>query len=416
LQRKENRIMATQSSPPAPGPLAGVRVLELGQLIAGPFCGKTLADFGAEVVKIEPPGKGDPLRKWRLLKDGNSVWWEVQSRNKQSVTLDLTQPEGQDILRRLVREADVLIENFRPGKMEEWGLGYDDLKKLNPKLVMARISGYGQSGPYRDRPGFGVIAESMGGLRYLTAEPGRVPVRVGVSIGDTLAALHAVIGILMALYHRDRSHRDARGGEGQAIDIALYESVFNCMESLLPEYSAFNAVREAAGSALPGIVPSNAYPCRDGWILIGGNGDGIFKRLMKAIGRDDLGTTPDLASNDGRVKRVTEIDAAIAAWTGARDKAAALKILDEHDVPSGAIYSIADIANDAQYRAREMILNITTRDGYAVDVPGIVPKLSATPGGIRSTAPRLGEDTEAVLKRAGVKAETIADLRAKGVI
>jgi formyl-CoA transferase len=418
LQRKENRIMATQSSPSpsTPGPLAGVRVLELGQLIAGPFCGKTLADFGADVIKIEPPGKGDPLRKWRMLKDGNSVWWEVQSRNKQSVTLDLTQPEGQDILRRLVREADVLIENFRPGKMEEWGLGYDDLKKLNPKLVMARISGYGQSGPYRDRPGFGVIAESMGGLRYLTAEPGRVPVRVGVSIGDTLAALHAVIGILMALYHRDRNHRDARGGEGQVIDIALYESVFNCMESLLPEYSAFNVVREAAGSALPGIVPSNAYPCRDGWILIGGNGDGIFRRLMTAIGRDDLGTAPDLGSNDGRVKRVTEIDAAIAAWTGARDKAAALKILDEHDVPSGAIYSIADIANDAQYRAREMILNITTRDGYAVDVPGIVPKLSATPGGIRSTAPRLGEDTEAVLKRAGVKAETIADLRARGVI
>jgi formyl-CoA transferase len=243
-----------------------------------------------------------------------------------------------------------------------------------------------------------------------------VPVRVGVSIGDTLAALHAVIGILMALYHRDRNHRDARGGEGQVIDVALYESVFNCMESLLPEYSAFNVVREAAGSALPGIVPSNAYPCKDGWILIGGNGDGIFKRLMKAIARDDLGAAPDLGSNDGRVKRVAEIDAAIAAWTGARDKAAALKILDDHDVPSGAIYSIADIAADAQYRARDMILNITTRDGYNVDVPGIVPKLSATPGGIRNTAPRLGEDTEAVLKRAGVKAETIADLRAKGVI
>ena len=395
----------------ASGPLAGVRVIELGQLIAGPFCGKTLGDFGAEVIKIEPPGKGDPLRKWRMLKNGNSVWWEVQSRNKQSVTLDLTQPEGQDILRALVKEADVLIENFRPGKMEEWGLGYEDLKKLNPRLVMARISGYGQDGPYRDRPGFGIIAESMGGLRYLTAEPGRVPVRVGVSIGDTLAALHGVIGILMALYHRD-----ARGGVGQVIDIALYESVFNCMESLLPEYSAFNAVREAAGSALPGIVPSNAYPCRDGWILIGGNGDGIFKRLMKAIGRDDLGTAPDLASNDGRVKRVADIDGAITAWTQARDKAEALKILDDDDVPSGAIYSIADIAADAQYRAREMILNITTRDGYQVDVPGIVPKLSATPGGIRNTAPRLGEDTEAVLKRAGVKPETIADLRAKGVI
>jgi formyl-CoA transferase len=391
--------------------LAGVRVIELGQLIAGPFCGKTLADFGAEVIKIEPPGKGDPLRKWRMLKNGNSVWWEVQSRNKQSVTLDLTKPEGQDILRALVKEADVLIENFRPGKMEEWGLGYEDLKKLNPRLVMARISGYGQDGPYCNRPGFGVIAESMGGLRYLTAEPGRVPVRVGVSIGDTLAALHGVIGILMALYHRD-----ARKGEGQVIDIALYESVFNCMESLLPEYSAFNAVREAAGSALPGIVPSNAYPCRDGWILIGGNGDGIFKRLMTAIGRADFAASPEMASNEGRVKRVADIDGAISAWTGARDKAEALKILDEHDVPSGAIYSIADIAADAQYRAREMILNITTRDGYKVDVPGIVPKLSATPGGIRSTAPRLGEDTEAVLQRAGVKAETIADLRARGVI
>jgi len=407
----------TTTPPTAAGPLAGVRVIELGQLIAGPFCGKTLGDFGAEVIKIEPPGKGDPLRKWRLLKDGNSIWWEVQSRNKQSVTLDLTKAEGQDILRTLVKEADVLIENFRPGKMEEWGLGYDDLKKLNPKLVMVRISGYGQSGPYRDRPGFGVIAESMGGLRYLTAEPGRVPVRVGVSIGDTLAALHGVIGVLMALYHRDCNHRDTKkDGVGQVIDIALYESVFNCMESLLPEYSAFGVVREAAGSALPGIVPSNAYPCRDGWILIGGNGDGIFKRLMKAIERNDLGTAPDLASNDGRVKRVTEIDAAITAWTGAHDKADALKILDDHDVPSGAIYSVADIAADAQYKARDMILNITTRDGTAVDVPGIVPKLSATPGGIRSTAPRLGEDTEAVLQRAGVKAETIADLRAKGVI
>jgi formyl-CoA transferase len=402
--------MTSSSNSPA-GPLAGVRVIELGQLIAGPFCGKTLADFGADVIKIEPPGKGDPLRKWRLLKNGNSVWWEVQSRNKQSVTLDLTKAEGQDLLRALVKEADVLIENFRPGKMEEWGLGYEDLKKLNPGLVMARISGYGQDGPYRDRPGFGIIAESMGGLRYLTAEPGRVPVRVGVSIGDTLAALHGVIGILMALYHRD-----ARKGEGQVIDIALYESVFNCMESLLPEFSAFGVVREAAGSALPGIVPSNAYPCKDGWILIGGNGDGIFKRLMKAIGRDDYAASPEMASNDGRVKRVADIDGAITAWTQTQDKATALKILEQHDVPSGAIYSIADIAADAQYKAREMILNIETRDGYKVDVPGIVPKLSATPGRIRSSAPRLGEDTVAVLEKAGLKPETIADLRAKGVI
>lgn len=408
--------MTTQpdSSSGNTGPLAGVRVIELGQLIAGPFCGKTLADFGAEVVKIEPPGKGDPLRKWRLLKNGNSVWWEVSSRNKQSVTLDLTKDEGQDILRLLVKEADVLIENFRPGKMEEWGLGYEDLKTLNPRLVMVRVSGYGQDGPYRDRPGFGIIAESMGGLRYLTAEPGRVPVRVGVSIGDTLASFHAVMGALMALYHRDR--KDGGSGEGQVVDVALYESVFNCMESLLPEYSAFNVVREAAGSALPGIVPSNAYPCKDGWILIGGNGDGIFKRLMKAIGRDDYAASFGMANNEGRVTRVKDIDGAITAWTSARDKAEALKILSEHDVPSGAIYSVADIANDAQYEAREMILKLTTRDGYPLDVPGIVPKLSATPGGIRSTAPRLGEDTESVLTRAGVRPETIADLRAKGVI
>lgn len=412
------------------GPLQGVRVIELGQLIAGPFLGKTLGDFGAEVIKIEPPGKGDPLRKWRMLRQNNSVWWEVQSRNKQSVTLDLNQPEGQNILRELVKEADVLIENFRPGKMEEWGIGWETLSQINPSLVMVRISGYGQTGPYRQRPGFGIIAESMGGLRYLTAEPGRVPVRVGVSIGDTLAALHGVIGVLMALYHRDAqplavlakdeqlqgNRRSPQRARGQVIDIALYESVFNCMESLLPEYSAFGVVREPSGSALPGIAPSNAYACTDGWILIGGNGDGIFKRLMSAIGRVDLAQDPDLFGNDGRVKRVAEIDAAITAWTQTHDKLSALGILEAHDVPSGAIYSVADIANDPQYAAREMILNIQTRDGDPLAIPGIVPKLSMTPGAVRSTAPRLGEDTEAVLLRAGLKPETIADLRDKGVI
>ena len=383
-------------------------------MIAGPFCAKTLADFGAEVIKIEPPGKGDPLRKWRMLKNDNSLWWEVQSRNKQSVTLDLSSTEGQDLLRILVKEADVVIENFRPGKMEEWGLGYEDLKRLNSGLVMARVSGYGQDGPYSNRPGFGVIAESMGGLRYLTAEKGRVPVRVGVSIGDTLAALHGVIGIMLALYNRDKGTAEKK--EGQMVDVALYESVFNCMESLLPEYSVFKKVREPAGSALSGIVPSNAYPCRDGWILIGGNSDGIFKRLTKAIGRDDLAALPELASNDGRVKNVVDIDQAISSWTKNHDKADALKILDEYDVPSGAIYSIADIASDPQYLAREMILEITTRDGIKVDVPGVVPKLSVTPGGIRNSAPRLGEDTERILREAGVKPDTISDLRAKGVI
>jgi len=276
-------------APSSNGPLAGLKVLEMGQLIAGPFAAKTLADFGAEVVKIEPPGSGDPLRQWRLMHQGTSVWWQVQSRNKKSVTLDLRQPEASDIVHRLADEADVLIENFKPGVMEAWGLGYEALSRTNPRLIMLRISGYGQTGPYKDRPGFGVVAEAMGGLRYLTAEPGRVPVRVGVSIGDTLASLHGVIGILMALQHRHASVTpEAPRGRGQVVDVALYEAVFNCMESLLPEYSAFGAVREPAGSALPGIAPSNAYPCADGWVLVAGNGDSIFTRLMTAIGSTDL--------------------------------------------------------------------------------------------------------------------------------
>ena len=290
------------------GPLQGLKVIEMGQLIAGPFAAKTLSDFGAEVVKIEPPGAGDPLRQWRLVKDGTSVWWQVQSRNKRSVALDLRKPEGQGIVRKLVAEADVLIENFRPGAMEGWGLGPEVLQALNPRLIMLRVSGYGQTGPYRDRPGFGVVGEAMSGLRHLTGEPGRVPVRVGVSIGDTLAALHGVIGILMALHHRHQS------GQGQVIDVALYEAVFNCMESLLPEYSAFGAVRGPAGSALPGIAPTNAYACQDGgYALVAGNGDSIFKRLMQCIGRQDLADDPELGSNAGRVKRVKELDAAIGA-------------------------------------------------------------------------------------------------------
>jgi formyl-CoA transferase len=280
------------------GPLAGLKVVELGQLIAGPFAAKTLADFGADVVKIEPPGAGDPLRNWRLLKNGTSVWWQVQSRNKRSVALDLRQPEAQEIVRKLAAEADVMVENFRPGALEGWGLDPQQLIEANPRLVVLRISGYGQTGPYRDRPGFGVVGEAMGGLRHLTAEPGRVPVRVGVSIGDTLAALHGVIGILMALHERERS------GRGQVIDVALYEAVFNCMESLLPEYSAFGAVRGPGGSALPGIAPTNAYLCKDGgYALVAGNGDSIFKRLMLAIGREDLASDPGLAVNAGRVAR-----------------------------------------------------------------------------------------------------------------
>ncbi|HVR54289.1 MAG TPA: CoA transferase [Pseudorhodoferax sp.] len=391
--------------------LAGVRVVEMGQLIAGPFCGKTLAEFGADVVKIEAPGGGDPLRNWRMLQHGTSVWWQVQSRNKRSLALDLRQAEGQDIARRLIAEADVLIENFRPGTLEGWGMSPGELHRLNPGLVMLRISGYGQTGPYRDMPGFGVVGEAMGGLRHLTGEPGRVPVRCGVSIGDTLAALHGAIGVLTALYHRK-----VNGGQGQVIDVALHEAVFNCMESLLPEYSAFGAVREAAGSALPGIAPSNAYPCTDGWVLVAGNGDSIFKRLMAAIGRDDLATAPDLADNAGRVARVAEIDAAIGGWTAARAVQEVLDALGAARVPAGKVYTARDIFDDPHYRARDMLLEQTTRDGDTVTVPGIVPKLSATPGRIRTSAPHLGDDTDAVLAEAGLTAEQIALLRAKGVI
>ncbi|HRN76857.1 CoA transferase [Ottowia sp.] len=394
-----------------PAALAGVRVIEMGQLIAGPFAAKTLGEFGAEVIKIEPPGAGDPLRNWRLIKDGTSVWWQVQSRNKRSVAIDLRQPKGQELARGLIAEADILIENFRPGTLEGWGMSPAELHALNPGLVILRISGYGQTGPYRDLPGFGVIGEAMGGLRHLTAEPGRVPVRVGVSIGDTLAALHGVIGVMMALYNRK-----VHGGAGQVIDVALHEAVFNVMESLLPEYSAFGAVREAAGSALPGIAPSNAYACTDGWVLVAGNGDSIFKRLMATIGRDDLGAAADLADNAGRVARVTEIDAAIQAWTEQRTVQQVLGALAAARVPVGKVYTARDIAEDPHYRARDMILQQPTRDGYTVEVPGIVPKLSATPGTVRSNAPHVGDDTDAVLREMGLSAEQITTLRESGIV
>jgi formyl-CoA transferase len=410
---------ATQDAARRAGALDGLKVLELGQLIAGPFAAKTLADFGAEVIKVETPpdprrpnaGGGDPLRKWRLLKDGTSVWWQVQSRNKRSLALDLRQKPAQDIVRRLAAEADVLIENFRPGALEGWGLDPAELVKTNPRLILLRISGYGQTGPYRDRPGFGVVAEAMGGLRYLTAEPGRVPVRVGVSIGDTLAALHGVIGILLALEHRHRS------GRGQIIDVALYEAVFNCMESLLPEYSLFGAVRQPSGSALPGIAPTNAYPCADGgYALIAGNGDSIFKRLMVGIGRPDLAEDPQLADNAGRVARVEEIDGAIGAWTAQRPVADVLAALEVASVPAGRIYTIADIAADPHYLARGMIEQVTLEDGTRLAVPGIVPKLSETPGRHRRNAPGLGQDTDDVLREIGLSAEQIAALKQRGIV
>jgi len=393
-------------------PLEGIKVVEMGQLIAGPFAARILAEFGAEVIKIEPPITGDPLRKWRLLHDGTSVWWAAQSRNKQSITLDLRQTEAHDVVKRLVREADIVIENFRPGTLEKWGLGWKDLAAINPGLVMLRVSGYGQTGPYRDLPGFGVIGEAMGGLRHLSGEPGRTPVRVGVSIGDSLSALHGVIGVLLALRHREQN-----GGAGQEIDVALYESVFNMMESLIPEYSVFGSIREPAGSSLPGIAPTNAYRCRDGkYALIAGNGDSIYRRLMEKIDRLDLANDPELAQNDGRVRHVARIDAAISTWTAERSLDEVLAALKDANIPSGKIYDASDIASDPHYQAREMLLASTLDDGTPVTLPGIVPKLTLTPGRVKSRAPTLGQHTDSVLEGLGIDAGTRESWRARGLI
>ncbi len=392
--------------------LSGIRVLELGQLIAGPFAAKTLADFGAEIIKVESPQDGDPLRKWRMLHEGTSVWWQAQSRNKQSICIDLRQPEGQDIVRRLAQDADVLIENFRPGTMEKWGMGWDALHALNPRLIMLRVSGYGQDGPRRDEPGFAAIAEATAGLRYLTGHPGQVPARAGLSLGDTIAGLHGALGVLLALYERD-----ARGGQGQMIDVALYEAVFNLTESLLPEYHVFGAIRQPAGGALPGIAPSNAYPCKDGqYVLIAANGDSLFKRLMDLMDRADLGSDPELARNDGRAKRANMIDEAIGQWTSQRTLEEILEALQSISVPAGRIYSAKDIAEDPHYRARGVIETIESADGLKVEMPGIIPKLSQNPGEIRYRAPTLGEHTESILKQYGFTAEQIQTLKDAGVL
>jgi formyl-CoA transferase len=393
-------------------PLEGLRVIELGQLIAGPFAGKTLAEFGAEVIKIEPPDGGDPLRQWRKVHEGTSLWWYVQARNKKSVTANLRMPEGQEIVRRLARDADVVIENFRPGTLEKWALGYESLAADNPGLIMLRLSGFGQTGPYRDQAGFGAIGESMGGMRYVTGFPDRPPVRLNLSIGDSLAALHGVIGVLMALHHRSTN-----GGKGQVVDVALYEAVFNMMESTLPEYDMYGIVRERTGSNLTGIVPSNTYLTRDGHhVVIGANADSIFKRLMAAIGRADLAEDPGLADNAGRAKRADELDQVIGTWTGANDVDRVLKVLGEAQVPSGKIYSIADIVKDPQYRSRDMIRQVKLASGTDLKVPGIVPKLSETPGDIAWQGPALGEHTAEVLGRLGYTTGEIERLRARKVI
>jgi formyl-CoA transferase len=404
--------VAPTTPPTAPGPLQGLRVLELGTLIAGPFCTRLLAEFGAEVIKIETPGEGDPLRTWRKVYQGTSLWWFVQSRNKKSVTVNLKHSEGQEIVRRLARGCDILVENFRPGALEKWRLGYDRLSAENPGLIMVRLSGYGQTGPYRDRPGFGAIGEAMGGIRFVTGHPDRPPARAGISLGDSVAALYGVIGALTALHARA-----ANGGCGQVVDVALYEAVFSLMESLLPEYAMFDFVRARSGASLPGIVPSNTYSTRDGkYIVIGANADSIFKRLMTAIGRADLAADPALARNEGRVARTEELDGAIGGWCAQHDLDEVLQVLARAEVPSGKIYDIADIVRDAHYQARAMLETHRLSDGAEVKLPGIVPKLSDTPGATRWLGPALGEHTEEVLRGLGYTAQELERLRANRVV
>jgi formyl-CoA transferase len=394
------------------GPLAGVKVLELGTLIAGPLCARMLGDFGAEVIKIEAPEGGDQLRQWRKMYEGTSLWWYVQARNKKSVTLNLRSSEGQEIVRKLAAEADIVIENFRPGALEKWNIGWPQLSAVNPGLVMVRLSGFGQDGPYRDRPGFGVVGESMGGMRYVTGYPDRPPVRLGISIGDSIAALHGVIGAMMALHNRT-----ANGGKGQYVDVALYEAVFNMMESLIPEFDVLGFKRERAGNELPGITPSNTYPTRDRkFVIIGANNDSIFKRLMNVMGRSDLADDPALATNAGRAPRARELDAAIETWTREHELDALLQALERADVPSGRVYDAEDIVNDAHYAARKVIEQWKLPDGTAMKIPGIVPKLSDTPGETRWLGPKLGEHTSEILAQLGYDDERQQYLRQTGVI
>jgi crotonobetainyl-CoA:carnitine CoA-transferase CaiB-like acyl-CoA transferase len=394
------------------GPLNGIRVIEIGTLIAAPFAARMMAEFGAEVIKIEAPVHGDPIRKWRKLHEGTSLWWYLQSRNKKSLSVNLKSAEGIALIGRLAADADVLIENMKPGALESLGLGWDVLHALNPRLTLVRISGYGQTGPYKDRPGFGAIGEAMGGIRHTTGEPDGVPARAGVSLGDSLASLHGVIGALMSLLRVKTGQ-----GEGQVVDVSLVESVFNLMESTVPEYDLLGHVRERSGGALPGIAPSNTYPTRDGsYVVIAGNSNPIFKRLMHAIGRADLADDPALEHNDGRVRQVALLDAAIAGWTSAHPIADVLAALEQAGVPAGRIYSVADIVADPHYQARDMILQSRLPDGVEVKMPGIVPKLSDTPGQVRWQGPALGQHTGEILAGLGLDEADIARLRAQGVV
>ena len=393
-------------------PLAGVRVIELGTLIAGPFCSRILAEFGADVIKIESPGEGDPLRKWRKMYGDTSLWWYVQSRNKRSVTVNLKHPEGVRIVRELVAKADIVVENFRPGVLEKLGLGWEQLSELNPGLVMVRLSGFGQTGPMAKQPGFGAIGESMGGLRYVTGFDDRPPVKTGVSIGDSIAALWGAICGLMAL-----RQREVNGGAGQVVDVALYEAVFAMMESLVPEFDVFGFIRERTGNVMPGITPSNTYTTSDGkHLIIGANGDAIFKRLMSAIGRHDLAADTTLATNAGRDLRAAEIYAVIGQWVATHSELEVLQVAEAAEVPASRIFSVTDMFENPQFAAREMLEAAMLPDGKPFRIPGIVPKLSATPGRTEWIGPRLGEHNEEVLRGLGYQDDDIARLRENQVI
>lgn len=393
-------------------PLAGVRVVEFGTLIAGPFCTRILAEFGAEVVKIEAPGEGDPLRSWRKLYEGTSLWWYVQSRNKKSMTANLKHPDAVAAVKKLVAGADIVVENFRPGVLEKLGLGWEVLSALNPGLVMVRLSGFGQTGPMASQPGFGAIGESMGGLRYITGFPDRPPVKTGVSIGDSIAALWGAIGALMAL-----RHKEVNGGQGQVVDVALYEAVFAMMESMVPEFDVFGFLRERTGNVMPGITPSNTHTTKDGkHLIIGANGDAIFNRFMKAIGRDDLAAAPDLATNAGRDARAAEIYGVIDAWVAAHTAEEVLATTAAAQVPASRIYSAEDIFRDPQYLARAMIETARLPDGKEFRIPGIVPKLTETPGRTEWLGPALGEHTDEILARLGFSTEEIRRLHQIGAI
>ncbi|MEH7223463.1 CaiB/BaiF CoA-transferase family protein [Bacillus sp. JJ1566] len=393
-------------------PLSGVKVLEMGTLIAGPFSTRILAEFGAEVIKVELPKSGDPLRKWRVMHNGTSLWWYVQSRNKKCITVDVRTEEGLEVIKSLLKECDVFVENFRPGTIAKWGLTPEILEELNPNLIVSHISGFGQTGPYSDRAGFGSVGEAMGGLRYLTGYPDLPPVRVGVSIGDSIASLYSVIGILMALYHRD-----VKNGGGQEIDVALYEAIFSLMESLVPEYDKKGVIRERTGSIFPGIVPTNVYKTKDEkYVVLAANGDKIFQRLLKVLGRDELVGDERFLTNDLRVQHQEMIESMIAEWVGQKILKECLDIFNENAIPAGTIYNAEDIVNDPHYQARDMILEMEHEDIGKMKVPGIVPKLSKTPGQINWLGPKIGEHNVEVLKEIGISDAMIEEMSNKGVI